>query len=114
MVFNSKAQIERAIKKQITSNPQQAIKAMLRIYQYQSEDEKKDLQTKHSNGVGFTAADSYILSSFSRQVLGGRQLSERQLNILFSKIGKYALQLATHAIENGIYVKADGKWTPTV
>lgn len=79
------------------------IKALLWIYKYQTEDEKKDLSTSHLNGVGFTGSDAYILSSFAKQLIEKYYLSEKQLEIVRKKIKKYENQMAkiANAIQSG-------------
>jgi len=79
------------------------IKALLWIYKYQTEDEKQDLITSHLNGVGFTGPDSYILSSFAKQVIEKYYLSDKQLQIVRRKIKKYEKQMAkiANAIQSG-------------
>ena len=79
------------------------IKALLWIYKYQTEDEKQDLITSHLNGVGFTGPDSYILSSFAKQVIEKYYLSEKQLQIVRKKIKKYENQMVkiANAIQSG-------------
>ena len=71
-----------------------AIKGLVTIYKYQTEDEQRVGDTCEHNGVGFTGADGEILSSFAQQVNAKRfAASEKQLNILFKKMPKYAKQL---------------------
>ena len=109
--FTSKKQIENAIREQITKKEGQAIKAMLRIYEYQTVDEQINGDVCALNGVGFAGTDAELLTSFCKRVLKGNALSEKQLAILFKKIGKYAGQLTRQAIENGLYVKEGKTWT---
>ena len=109
--FTSKKQIEGAIREQITTKESQAVKAMLRIYEYQTVDEQINGDVCTLNGVGFAGTDAELLTSFCKRVLKGNQLSEKQLAILFKKIGKYAGQLTRQAIKNGLYVKEGKTWT---
>lgn len=102
--FNSKKALQDAIKKQITSNDAQSIKAMMKIYAYQTADEK-------STGMTY---DSNILTSFCEQYKKSRYLSSKQLSIVKKKIGKYAGQIVNHAIEKGIWVKKENQWVPSV
>ena len=108
--FNSKKEIENALRKSITENPKQAIKAMLRIFEYQTDDEKRQGSVYVDNGVGFAGTDSQILISFCDFYQKHGYLSEKQLSILKKKIGKYAGQLTRHAIEKGLYVKEGKVW----
>lgn len=108
--FNSKKQLENAIREQITSSSNQAIKAMLRIYEYQTVDEQVYGDVTSQNGVGFVITDSEILTSLSKQYLKNGRLSEKQVAIIFKKIGKYAGQLLRQAIDKGLYVKEGKVW----
>ena len=110
MEFKSKSAIESAIREVITTNPQRAIKAMLRIYEYQTADEQESGDVNEFNGVGFAGTDSVILTSFCKQYQKYGRLSEKQIEIVLKKIGKYAGQLTRHAIENGLYVKEGKVW----
>lgn len=65
-----------------------------RIYEYQTADEQATGETRNLNGVGFSGADSFILSSFAEQINAGRFAgTKKQLDILFQKMPKYAKQL---------------------
>ena len=71
-----------------------AIKGLVTIYKYQTDEEQSCGDTREHNGVGFTGADGEILSSFAQQVNAKRFAgSEKQMNILFKKMPKYAKQL---------------------
>lgn len=108
--FSSKKSLQEAIKKQITSSDVQAIKAMLRVFEYQTEYEQNVGTVSEDNGVGFAGTDANILTSFCNQYLTKGYLSQKQMEIVRKKIGKYAGQITKHAINNGIYVKKDGNW----
>lgn len=110
MEFNNKKEIEKAIRERITTNPKYAVKAMLRIYEYQTADEQADGSVTDYNGVGFAGTDSQILTSFCKQWMKYHRLSEKQMEIVFKKIGKYAGQLTRLAIQNGLYVKEGKVW----
>lgn len=109
-MYSSKAALQEAIKNQITNNDNQAIKVMLRVYEYQTDIEKECAEVSDNNGVGFAGTDAYILTSFCEQYLKKGRLSEKQVAIIKKKIGKYAGQILKHAINNNIYVKKDGFW----
>jgi len=81
------------LKEKLASDPRWAIRAMLKIFEYQTEEEKNIEATTENNGVGFNGIDGEILTSFSHQVNRGRNLSMKQLAILFKKMPKYAKQL---------------------
>ena len=111
MEFTSKKEIEVAIKKQITTSKAQAIKAMMRIYEYQTADEQANGCVTSLNGVGFAGTDAEILTAFCKQYESKQWLSDKQIDLIMKKIGKYAAQLTKHAIKNGLYVKNGKFWT---
>ena len=87
------------IKEMLNTNDKWLCRGIIAIYNKQTADEKEAETTKHSNGVGFSGCDAEILSSFAKQLLAGRSLSNKQREISRKKIVKYAKQLAT--IANG-------------
>jgi hypothetical protein len=71
-----------------------AMKGCQRIYQFQTAGEKSTGETREHNNVGFSGADSFILSSFAEQINAGTfRGSKKQMDILFQKMPKYAKQL---------------------
>ena len=82
----------------LRTNPQWAIRGLMRVYKEQTASEKEAEATRENNGVGFTGTDAEILTSFAKQVErdNGRYplpLSPKQLAILFKRMPKYAGQL---------------------
>jgi hypothetical protein len=76
-------------------------RAVLVIYERQTETEKATQQTRDHNGRGFSAFDAEILSSFAQQIMAnkwnrpkGQRLTERQMVIARRKMMHYAGQLA--------------------
>lgn len=108
--YKSKKEIEMAIKAVITTERDRAIKAMLRIYEYQTEDEKACGTVDNLNGVGFAGTDAELLTSFCKQFERRKSLTDKQVAILFKKIGKYAGQLTRQAISKNLYVKEGKVW----
>lgn len=87
------------IKRMVGTNRAWALRALIRIYEYQTADEQAIGYTQNLNGVGFNGADSDILSSMAEQVNNGRQMTDRQMEIIFKKMPKYAKQLMEIADE---------------
>lgn len=81
------------IKQMVATNDAWALRALSRIYEYQTTAEQTAGHTRDLNGVGFSGADSEILSSFADQLLRGRKMSEKQMVIIHRKMPKYARQL---------------------
>lgn len=105
MKYSSKMQVINALRSQLSSNKSQIEKGISRIYEYQTISEQSARDVKLNNGVGFTPADAYILSSFAQQINKGRHLSEKQMNIAKRLMPKYAGQLIEQSINKGLIQK---------
>jgi len=81
------------IKAKVAVDAKWAIRGLLRIYADQTADEQAAGHTHVHNGVGFTGFDGEILSSFAAQIESGRNMSEKQMNLIFKMMPKYATQL---------------------
>ena len=82
------------LKQKLGTNYAWALRGLVRIYEFQTASEQASGYTQDWNGVGFSGADSEILSSFAQQVEEKRFAgSPKQCAILFKKMPKYARQL---------------------
>ena len=81
------------IREKVATDPRWAVKGLLRIFEYQTATEQACETTQEHNGVGFTGVDAEILSSFAKQVNKGRNMSPKQMAIIYKKMPKYAKQL---------------------
>ncbi len=70
------------------------LKALLKIYSFQTIDEQSSESTNHDNGVGFNGIDAPFLTSISKQYLKKGSLSEKQIYVCRKKMLKYSSQLA--------------------
>ena len=85
------------IRAKLTNDPKWVIRGLLAVYANQTRDEQTAEAVKYHNGIGFTGTDGEILSSFAKQVEAGRQMSPKQMALLFRKMPKYARQLEAEA-----------------
>ena len=83
------------IKNKLATNPAWAVKGLVKIYTLQTTDEQASDRTSHDNGVGFSGVDANILSSFAKQVNAGRNLSQKQMKIIYKKMPRYHKQIAS-------------------
>jgi hypothetical protein len=90
-----KMKVAEYIKNQLATNQAWAVKALVKVYTLQTLDEQATGQTSNLNGVGFNGIDSQILSSFAEQVNKGRNLSAKQMAIVFKKMPRYHKQVAS-------------------
>jgi hypothetical protein len=81
-------------KGKLSSDPRWVRRALIVLLERQTLDEQHAQDTKYLNNQGFTAADAPLLTSFAQQIERGRELSEKQLKWAYSKLPKYAKQLA--------------------
>jgi len=81
------------VKKQLSTNPNWAKRALVKIFEYQTAEEQAHECTSEYNGVGFTGCDGEILTSFAKQLLRKNFLSEKQMAIVFRKMPKYWSQI---------------------
>ncbi len=89
------------LREKLGSNPQWAVKGLLKIYEYQTEAEQRVGETNEDNGVGFSGADANILSSFAEQIKNGRQMSIKQMAMIYKKMPRYSRQLMKIAETKG-------------
>ena len=89
----SKRAIEKFLKGKLSSDPRWALRALVRIYERQTPDEKVKHETEESNGIGFTGFDARILSSLAKQYMKHHILTISQIEVVRNKIPKYWRQL---------------------
>ena len=110
MAYTTKDSLIKALKEQLATRDNQAIKGLLTIYSYQTIEEQCDGHTKEFNGVGFSGFDSDILSSFAQQYLEKGWLSPKQMNYVKKYMPKYSKQLIEISIGSGKIVKENGEY----
>ena len=81
------------IRNMLATDARWALKALVRIYENQTEDEKSAEETRLDNGIGFTGADASLLTSYAKQYLARKSLTEGQMAYIFKMMPKYARQL---------------------
>lgn len=89
----TKKRQEEFLKEKLSSNKNWALRALIKIYENQTNEEQNVGHTIVNNGIGFSGVDSDILSSFSEQYLRKGFLSNKQMEILFKNIKKYWRQV---------------------
>ena len=93
VVFKGKLWTKEAVKDLLKRSDKAVEQGILRIYTYQTDEEKYKGITKTVNGKGFSKFDVELLSSFAIQLRQGRHLTEKQMYKARPKILKYAGQL---------------------
>lgn len=81
--------------KELLINRRDAVeRAIIVLYQYQTDKEKQQGSTIYKNDVGFNSPDGHVLSKFARYLQKGYILSDNQICIARTKLLKYSGQLA--------------------
>jgi len=96
----TKTQIQQYLKTKLGSDPRWAKHALLKIFEFQTAEEKSIEHTRENNGIGFTGVDGEILTSFAKQLERKGYLSPKQMNLLFKKIPKYWKQILSISDED--------------
>lgn len=89
----TKAKRKAFLKKMLATNPKWAMKALVTIYNYQTEDEKQSEGTYYHNNIGFSECDAHIMTSLAEQYLKYRRLSEEQMKFVYKYIPRYWRQI---------------------
>lgn len=85
------------IKDQIINDDRVFHRAIIVLYEKQTEDERNAEQTLHHNKVGFNGVDANFMSYCARWVLDGKQLTGKFKERARQMILKYAKQLTAIA-----------------
>lgn len=93
VLYKGKVWTKEEVKDLLKRNDRAVERGILRIYSYQTDEEKHVGRTKTVNDKGFNKFDVEILSSFALQLKQGEHLTEKQINEARPKIQKYAGQL---------------------
>ncbi len=83
------------LKKKLGTNAHWAKRGLLKIFEFQTQEEQDHECTHDHNGVGFTGVDGEFLSSLAKQLLKYGKLSDKQMVHLFKKMPKYWKQILT-------------------
>ena len=69
-------------------------RSIVKLYEYQTHDEKSlGVATEH-NGMGFNSIDAEFLTSLAERIIKGRVLTEKQIEYGRKRMLKYSNQLA--------------------
>ena len=81
------------LKRLLGTNETWAKKALMRIYDAQTCDEKHGGETVHSNGVGFTGTDAKLLTRISKWYAEHDFIGAGYMKVLYDRMPKYAGQI---------------------
>jgi hypothetical protein len=81
------------IKEKLSTDVRWMERAVIVLYNRQTEDEKVISHTRHENGRGFNGTDSKYLSYVSKYLLRGGKLSGNHVTKVSRKLPKYWKQI---------------------
>lgn len=84
---------EEEIRAKIQESDTMVCRSLLKLYSYQTYEEKEYGAATDRNGMGFNGIDAPILTSFSEFLNKTGFLTEKQIVICRKKLMKYAKQL---------------------
>ena len=93
MIKVTKKRISEFVREQLKTNEKWALGALVKIYDFQTEEEQNSGDTNEYNNVGFTGVDGFILSSIAKQYITKGWLSPKQKAIVMKKMSKYTRQI---------------------
>lgn len=91
--FTNQKQWEIYLKDLLQRNNKALIKALLLIYDRQTEEEKHISESIQDNSIGFNKYDTYILTYYAKSILEGGLLSPEDVYVIRAKMPKYWKQL---------------------
>lgn len=83
-----------SMKEYLRNNNQAVLKAIIVLYNRQTELEKEFKESNVVNGIGFNCKDSWFLSNLARQLIQFRKISKNDFWRARWRILKYSQQLA--------------------
>jgi len=90
------------IKDKLTHDAKWQLKALIRIYEFQTSDEKLFENTTVHNKVGFSGIDGEIMTSMAKQYLRKGYLSPKQMAVVTKRIPHYWMQIQKLSDRNKI------------
>lgn len=101
MTYTSRNQLVESLKNQISTRDSVAIRALLTIYEFQSDTEKSYKDTIGNNNVGFMGVDAKFASSLVEFYNKTGFLTEKQMNFVKKMMPKYSRQLINKSLNEG-------------
>jgi hypothetical protein len=85
----TQVQIKSYLKMKLATDKAWALRALVRIHEFQTQSEQATGTTHEANSVGFSGCDAEFLTSLTRQYLTRGSLSDKQMGFVFKKMPRY-------------------------
>jgi hypothetical protein len=90
--------LQEEIRAKVQVDPRWTERAVLVLFEHQTEDEKQNDATLKRNGVGFSGSDAHLMSYYAKWLLSKKHLTGKHLEKAQKVVSKYAGQLAKIAM----------------
>lgn len=91
--FTNQKQWESYLKNLVKVNDKALLKAVIRIYDNQTDEEKNKGQSIEDNCIGFSKVDAYEMGQIAKKIKSGQPLTEGEIAKSRNKMQKYWKQL---------------------
>jgi len=88
----TKVQVESFVKMKISTNKNWALRALIKLYEFQSKNERQNHISVNKDNYGFSKFDAPYFSDLAAKVKQGKNLTKNQIKSL-KKLSKYSRQL---------------------
>ncbi len=95
--FTSNKQWEKYIKDLLKNDDKALLRAIVIIYNNQTEEEKRKRLSISENKIGFSKIDVEVMSKIANKIKGGNLLTEGELEMSRNKMTKYWKQLMVYS-----------------
>lgn len=101
MATKADKQLAEQYREKLLTDDRWLYRAIIAIYERQTDHEKSELTTKEDNGIGFNGVDAFLMSKYAEDLGKWGRLTPNQRKWARRKMPKYALQLVKIARERG-------------
>lgn len=108
--IRTKVELISVFKTKVSTNDFWAKRALLFLFDKQTESEQLNDSVEVNNGLGFRSDESKFLSSLAKQLINKGFLTQKQMIALKKAMPKYAGQLVKCSINSGKIRKENGKY----
>lgn len=91
--------LQEEIRTKIQQDPRWTERAVLVLFEHQTEDEKRADAALKRNGIGFSGADARLMSYYAKWLLAKNHLTGKHLERAQKVVSKYAGQLTQIALD---------------
>jgi hypothetical protein len=81
------------VRQKLSTNQKWVERAIIKLYEFQTAEEKQAGYTAELNGKGFNSCDAKTFTYYAEWLMSGKNLSGKHLDKAFQAIPKYSKQI---------------------